>query len=61
MASTLLWDTLDPNPSLALLNHVQGDYKRAQFRLLLKLTTASKQTIARAWKTPKIKHSGSEK
>ena len=54
MASTLLHDTLLPDPSLALLNHINGDYTRAQVRLLLQLTTAAKQTIAKAWKTPKL-------
>lgn len=54
VVSTLLRDTLDPDPSLVLLNHVQGDYTRAQLRLLLQFTTAAKQTIARSWKTPKL-------
>ena len=54
IASTLLQEKISPDPSLALLNHIQSDFTRAQVRLLLQLTTAAKQTIARAWKTPTI-------
>lgn len=54
MASTLLQIPINPAPSLALLNSFPQDYTRAQLRLLLQLTTAAKQTIARAWKTPTL-------
>lgn len=54
MASTLHQVTLEPNPTIALLNLIPQDYTKAQRCLLLHLFTAAKQTIAKAWKTPAL-------
>lgn len=51
MASTLHSQNLEPDPATAPLNHYALDLTRVQTKLLQKLMTASKQTIARAWKT----------
>lgn len=54
IASTLFQHPIEPDPAIALLNLIPSDFTRSQTRLLLQLTTAAKQTIARAWKTPKL-------
>lgn len=54
MASTLLKVPLDPNLFLVLLNHGTLDCARTRLCLLLQLMTAAKQTIAKAWKFPKL-------
>lgn len=54
MASTLVNHFLDPDLALTLLNHCAFNFTRALLKLLLQVMTASKQTIARAWKTPTL-------
>lgn len=54
MASTLINTGLDLDPSLVLLTQNTQDYTRAKFRLILQVMTAAKQTMAGAWKSPKL-------
>lgn len=57
--STLVEDiTLDLDPSIVLLNKKPLDPICPQFKLLLQVTTAVKQTIAKAWKTTPSEHFG---
>ena len=52
--STLFKKTIKPDPSIALLNLKPTSISHTQFKLLLQITTAAKQTIAKAWKTPTL-------
>lgn len=54
MISTLFAVTISPDPSIALLNLKPANLTRNQFKLLLQVTTAAKQTIAKAWKSPNL-------
>lgn len=49
--STLLSRPATPDPAFALLNHCLPDLTKAQSKLAICIITASKQTIARAWKS----------
>lgn len=40
------------DPAVALLNLKPDTLTKSQFKLLMHLTTAAKQTIAKAWKSP---------
>lgn len=46
--------TLPPNPTTALLNSKQHALSHRQFKLMLFVTTAVKQTIANAWKSDSL-------
>lgn len=52
--STLFNCTLDPDPATAILNQKPLAVTSQQFKLLLQVTTAAKQTIAKAWKSPHL-------
>lgn len=41
-------------PAMGLLNLKPAALTHTQFQLLIKLTTAAKQTIAKAWKSPNL-------
>lgn len=45
---------INPDPLIALLNTCPRDFTQAEFRLLLKVTMASKQKIAKSWKSDSI-------
>lgn len=49
-----LWKPLSPDPALALLNLKPPGLTWTQFQLLVHLTTAAKQTIAKAWEPPTL-------
>lgn len=49
--STQVNVTITLDPAFALLNHCSLGLTRAQLKLSLQVLTASKQTIAKAWKT----------
>lgn len=51
MGSKALETTIPPYPATALLNLKPAELTHNQFRLLIQLTTAAKQTIAKAWKS----------
>lgn len=51
MASKALETNVIIDPATALLNLKPAELSHNQFRLLIQLTTAAKQTIAKAWKT----------
>lgn len=46
--------TIQQDPSVALLNNKPRNITQLQFKLLLNVTTAAKQTIAKAWKSDKL-------
>lgn len=48
--STMFKVSLTPDPTVALLNSKPQTITHRQFKLLLFVTTAAKQTIANAWK-----------
>lgn len=52
--STLFDTTLQPDPTLALLNLKLQKLFQRQFKLLLQVTTAAKQMIAKSWKTSSL-------
>lgn len=52
--STMFETTLQPDPLVALLNNKPRNITQRQFKLLLYVTTAAKQSIAKAWKTNKL-------
>lgn len=54
MISTSFAVTIFPDPLIALLNLKQTTLSSNQFKLLLQITTATKQTIAKAWKSPTL-------
>lgn len=54
MITTFIGNTIVPDPAIALLNKKPPDVTYLQFKLLLQVTTAAKQTIAKAWKTPHL-------
>lgn len=52
--STLIGNSLAPDPVMALFNKKPPDITYLQLNLLLQVTTAVKQTIAKARKTPHL-------
>lgn len=54
MLTALMGIHIAPNPAIALLNKRSNNLTTAQFKLLLHVTAASKQIIAKAWKKPTI-------
>lgn len=50
LASEVLELTLPPDPTHVLLNLRPESLTRKQFKLLTRLLTAAKQTMAKAWK-----------
>lgn len=55
MLSTLFDTALQqPYPSIAILNLKLPNLSQCQFKLLLQVTTAAKQIIAKSWKTPSL-------
>lgn len=54
MLSTLFNIPLSPDPAAALLNLKPSELTQPQFKLLLQLTTAAEQIIAKTWKTPTL-------
>lgn len=49
--SALVNVTITPDPAFEMLNHCALDLMKAQLILSLQVLTASKQAIAKAWKT----------
>lgn len=54
MASKALDISITPDPAIALLNLKPASLTRVQFKLLIHINTAAKQTIAKAWKNKNL-------
>lgn len=54
LASKMFQTPLTPDPFIALLNLKPDHLTFSQFKLFVQLSTAAKQTMAKAWKSPKL-------
>lgn len=54
MASKALDFPITPDPAIALLNLQPASLTGTQFKLLILINTAAKQTIAKAWKNKNL-------
>lgn len=54
MPSTLFSRSFSLEPMVALLNRNPFELSKRRFKLLLKITTATKQTLVKAWIRPKL-------
>ena len=54
IVTKLLGKTILPDPAMALLNLKPDSISHTQFKLLVQLFTAAKQTLAKSWKSPKL-------
>lgn len=52
LASVMFQTSVQPDPFAALLNLKPEYLSSSQFKLFVQLSTAAKQTIAKAWKSP---------
>lgn len=54
IASKMLGISITPDPAMALINRKPEFLTHNQFKLLIQLFTAAKQTLAKAWRSPSL-------